>query len=103
MQRSVFLGVTAEQVWVSTEQQPDDLQAAIQCRQVQRSLKLVVPHGGVGQLLQQQPHYLGVAVLGSTVQRRLIVVILLGANTRVRGRAGKTEQRQEEKITRVNV
>lgn len=77
MQRRVFLGVAAEQVGVGAEQQLDDLQASVECSQVQRSLKLVVSHGGVGQLLQQQPHHVGVTILGSTVQWRLVVIVLL--------------------------
>lgn len=77
MQRRVFLGVAAEQIGVGTEQQLDDLQAAVQCGQVQRSLELIVPHGGVCQLLKQQPHHLGVAILGGTVQWRFVVIVLL--------------------------
>lgn len=99
MQRSVFLGVTAEQVGVGDEQQLDYLQSAVQCSQVQWSLKLVVPHGGVCQLLQQQPHHLGVAILGGTVQRCLIVIILLGSDERMRSSMGKWKHMHSQERT----
>lgn len=73
----MFLGVAAEQIRMGTEQQFDNLQAAVQCCQVQRSLKLVIPHGGISEFLQQQPHHPRVAVLGGTVQRCLVVIVLL--------------------------
>lgn len=96
MQRRVLLGVTAEQVGVGSEQKLDYLQASIQCRQVQRRLELVIPHGGVRQLLQQQPHHLRVAVLSGTVQRRLVVIVLLGADKHVRKRQHRQRQRRDE-------
>lgn len=84
MQRRVLLGVAAEQVGVGGEQQLDHLEAAVQRSQVQGSLKLVVPHGGVRQLLQQNPHHPSMAVLGSTVQRRFIGIVLLESEELVR-------------------
>lgn len=53
-----------------------DFQPPVERGQVQRSLKLVIAHGGVGQLLQKDLHHLGVAVLRGAVQRRLVVVVL---------------------------
>lgn len=78
MQRRVLLGVAAQQVGVGAEQQLDHLQAAVQGGQVQRGLKLVVPHGGVRQLLQKNAHHPRVAILGSTVQRCFIGIVLRG-------------------------
>lgn len=89
MQGCVLLGVAAKQAGVGTKQQLDYLQAAIQRSEIQRSLKLIVPHGGVCQLLKQNPHHPGVAILSGTVQRCLIVIVLLGPDERVRGRTGK--------------
>ncbi len=76
MERGVFLSVGAEQVGMSAEQKFDHLQPAVVRSQVEWRLKLVVAHGGVGQLLQQQLHHLRVSVLSRTVQRRLVVVVL---------------------------
>lgn len=77
MQWRVLLGVTAEQVGVGSEQQLDHLEAAVQRSQVQRSLKLIVPHGGVCQLLQKNAHHPSMAILSSTVQRCFIGIVLL--------------------------
>lgn len=76
MERGVFLSVGAEQVRMSAEQKFDHLQPAVERSQVEWRLKLVVAHGGVGQLLQQQLHHQRVSVLSRTVQRCLVVVVL---------------------------
>ena len=72
----MLLGVAAEQVGVGVEEKLDHLQAPVQSCQVQGRLELVVAHGGVGQLLQQEAHDLGVPVLRGAVQRGLVVVVL---------------------------
>lgn len=92
MQRRVLLGVAAEQVGVGGEQQLDHLEAAVQRGQVQWSLKLIVPHGGVRQLLQKNPHYPGMAILGSTVQRCFIGIVLLESEELVRSSKGVKNQ-----------
>lgn len=93
MQRCVLLGVAAEQVGVGGEQQLDHLEAAVQSGQVQWSLKLIVPHGGVRQLLQKNPYHPSMAILGSTVQWRFIGIVLLESEELVRASQG--EQKQE--------
>lgn len=93
MQRRVLLGVAAEQVGVGGEQQLDHLQAAVQRGQVQWSLKLIVPHGGVCQLLQKNAHHPSMAILGSTVQRCFIGIVLLEQEELVK--TGKGEKKQE--------
>lgn len=63
----------------------DHFQPPVERGQVQGGLELVVAHGGVGELLQQHLHHLGVAVLGRAVQRRLVVVVLRGTSGRASG------------------
>lgn len=92
MQRRVLLGVAAEQVGVGGEQQLDHLEAAVQRGQVQWSLKLIVPHGGVRQLLHKKLHHPSMAILGSTVQRRFIGIVLLESEELVRSSKGEKEQ-----------
>lgn len=96
MQRRVLLGVAAEQVGVGSEQQLDHLEAAIQRSQVQWSLKLIVPHGGVCQLLQKNAHHPSMAILGSTVQRCFIGIVLLEEEEWVR--AGKGEKNRNMRV-----
>lgn len=50
VKRCVCEGVClcVEQVGVSTQQQLDDLEATVECSEVQWSLEAVIPHGGVG-------------------------------------------------------
>jgi len=63
---------------VSVQQHLHNLQPPVERSQVQGGLELVVAHGGVGELLQEDLHHLGVAVLRRAVQRRLVVVVLGG-------------------------
>lgn len=92
MQRRVLLGVAAEQVGVGSEQQLDHLEAAVQGGEVQWRLKLVVPHGGVCQLLQKNAHHPSMAILGSTVQGCLIGIVLLEWEEMVRASKGGKKQ-----------
>lgn len=63
---------------MSVQQHLHNLQPPVERSQVQGGLELVVAHGGVGELLQEDLHHLGVAVLRRAVQRRLVVVVLGG-------------------------
>lgn len=67
---------------MSVQQHLHNLQPPVERSQVQGGLELVVAHGGVGELLQEDLHHLGVAVLRRAVQRRLVVVVLGGGGGR---------------------
>lgn len=63
---------------MSVQQHLHNLQPPVESSQVQGGLKLVVTHGGVGELLQEDLHHLGVAVLRGAVQCCLVVIVLGG-------------------------
>lgn len=53
-----------------------DLQPSVERGQVQGRLLPAISHGGVGQLVEQHGDHIGVAVLGCTVKRRLLLMVL---------------------------
>lgn len=58
-----------------------DLQPSVERGQVQGRLLPAVSHGGVGQLVEQHRNHVRVAILGCTVKRRLLLMVL-GKNQR---------------------
>lgn len=53
-----------------------DLQPSVERGQVQGRLLPAVSHGGVGQLVEQHRNHIRVAILGCTVKRRLLLMVL---------------------------
>lgn len=67
-----------------------DLQPSVERGQVQGRLLPAVSHGGVGQLVEQHRNHVRVAILGCTVKRRLLLMVLKESKGGVSDSSGAT-------------